>query len=154
MLLPIIILITFYSWVCFNIVGRKLMLVTLRTSEGLPASGYNNRAKRGVLGGGGRRFPCNPKFREFRLVHQMEQTTSVWFNRNIRNQLWRWSTLTGLVIWVGRTEMFLAFDKKIVAPSTGIFVERKAPKVFTSSGLLTFNLRLIQFYFMIIIIII
>ena len=29
------------------------MLVTLRTSEGLPASGYNNRAKRGVLGGGG-----------------------------------------------------------------------------------------------------
>ena len=27
------------------------MLVTLRTSEGLPASGYNNRAKRGVLGG-------------------------------------------------------------------------------------------------------
>ena len=26
------------------------MLVTLRTSEGLPASGYNNRAKRGVLG--------------------------------------------------------------------------------------------------------
>ena len=50
--------------------------------------------------------------------------------------------------------MFLAFDKKIVGPSAGIFVERKAPKVFTSSGLLTFNLRLIQFYFMIIIIII
>ena len=37
----------------FNIVGSKLMLVTLRTSEGLPASGFNNRAKRGVLGGGG-----------------------------------------------------------------------------------------------------
>ena len=55
------------------------------------------------------RFPFNPKFREFWLVHQMERTTTVWSHRNIRNQLWRWSTLTDLVILVGRTEMFLSF---------------------------------------------
>ena len=53
-------------------------------------------------------FPFNPKFRKFRLVHQMERTISVWFDRNIRDQLWRWSTLTGLVISVGRTGMSLS----------------------------------------------
>ena len=35
------------------------MSVTLRTSEGLPASGYNNRAKRG--GGGGEALSMQPK---------------------------------------------------------------------------------------------
>ena len=51
------------------------------------------------------RFPFNPKVR---LVHQMERTISVWSDRNIRDQLWRWSTVTGLVISVGRTEMSLS----------------------------------------------
>ena len=50
------------------------------------------------------RFPFNPKVRKFRLVHQMERTISVWSDRNIWDQLWRWSTVTGLVISVGRTE--------------------------------------------------
>ena len=54
------------------------------------------------------RFPFNPKFRKFLLVHQMERTISVWSDRNIRNQHWRWSTVTGLVISVGRTEMCLS----------------------------------------------
>ena len=44
----------------------------------------------------------------------MEQTISVWSYRNIRNQLWRWSTLTGLVISVGRTECLFPFDKIVV----------------------------------------
>ena len=34
----------------------------------------------------------------------MERTISVCSDRNIRDQLWRWSTVTGLVISVGRTE--------------------------------------------------
>ena len=39
---------------------------------------------------------------------QMERTILVWSNPNILDQLWRWSTLTGLVISVGRTEMSLS----------------------------------------------
>ena len=33
------------------------------------------------------RFPFNPKFQKFRLVHHMERTISVWSDRNIRDQL-------------------------------------------------------------------
>ena len=51
------------------------------------------------------RFPFNPKFQKFRLVHQMEWTISLWSDWNIRDQLLRWSTLTGLVISVDWTEM-------------------------------------------------
>ena len=51
------------------------------------------------------RFPFNLKFRKIRLVHQMEPSISVWCDRNIRDQLWRWSTLTVLVISVGGAEM-------------------------------------------------
>ena len=51
------------------------------------------------------RFPFNLKFRKIRLVHQMEPSISVWCDRNIRDQLWRWSTLTVLVISVVRAEM-------------------------------------------------
>ena len=54
------------------------------------------------------RFPFNPKFRKFRLVHQMERTISVYSDRNIRYQLWMWFTLTGPLISVGRTEMSLS----------------------------------------------
>ena len=39
------------------------------------------------------------------LFTQMERTISVCSDRNIRDQLSRWSTLTGLVISVGRIEM-------------------------------------------------
>ena len=53
------------------------------------------------------RFPFNPKVLKFRLVHQKERTISVWSARNIRDQLWRWSTVTGLVISVGRTAVSL-----------------------------------------------
>ena len=31
------------------------------------------------------RFPFNPKFRKFRLVHQMERTNSVWSDRNVNS---------------------------------------------------------------------
>ena len=41
----------------------------------------------------------------FGWVDQMERTISIWSDRNVRDQLWRWSTLTGSVISVGRTEM-------------------------------------------------
>ena len=34
-----------------------------------------------------RRFPFDPKFRKFRLVHQMERIIPVWSDRNIREQL-------------------------------------------------------------------
>ena len=51
------------------------------------------------------RFPFNPEFRKFRLVHLVERTISVWSDRNIRDQLRRWSTLTGPAISVGRTEI-------------------------------------------------
>ena len=54
------------------------------------------------------RSPFNPKFRKFRLVHQMERIISVWSDRNIRDQLWGPSTLTGPVISVGRTKMSLS----------------------------------------------
>ena len=60
-------------------------------------------------------FPFKPKFWKFQLAHQMESTILVWFDWNIRDQLWRWSTLTGQVISVGRTE----FDK-IVVPSAAL----------------------------------
>ena len=55
------------------------------------------------------RFPFNLKFRKIRLVHQMEPSISVWCDRNIRNQLWRWSTLTVLVISVVRAENNVLF---------------------------------------------
>ena len=38
------------------------------------------------------RFPFNPKFRKFRLVHHVEWSMSVWFNWNIRDNLWRYLT--------------------------------------------------------------
>ena len=38
----------------------------------------------------------------------MERTISVWSDQNVRDQLWRRSTLNGLVISVGRTEMTLS----------------------------------------------
>ena len=54
------------------------------------------------------RFPFTPKFWKFWLVHQRDRTISVWSDRDTRDQLWRWSTLTGLVISVGRTRMSLS----------------------------------------------
>ena len=80
----------------------------------------------------------------------MEQTTSVWLDRNIRDQLWRWSTLTGLVISVGRTQMFLSIWQNC-CPQYRNFCWKESVLVFTSSGQLTFSLHLILFYFMIII---
>ena len=53
-------------------------------------------------------FHSSQKFRKFRLVHQTERTVSVWSDRNIRDQLRRWFTVTGLAISVGRTEMCLS----------------------------------------------
>ena len=49
------------------------------------------------------RFPFNPKFQKFRLVRHIERTISVWSDRNIPDQLERWSILTFQVISVGRT---------------------------------------------------
>ena len=53
-------------------------------------------------------FSFNPKSRRIRLIHQMERSISVWSDPNTRDQLWRLSALTGLVISVGRTEMSLS----------------------------------------------
>ena len=49
----------------------------------------------------------------------MERIISVWSDRNIRDQLWSRSTLTGLVISVGRTEMTLSIWQNVV-PSTAL----------------------------------
>ena len=51
----------------------------------------------------------------------MERTFSIWSDRNVRDQLRTWSTLTGPVVSVGRTEMSpsILFDK-IVVPSTAL----------------------------------
>ena len=65
-------------------------------------------------------FHSTQKFRKFRLVHQTERTISVLSDQNIRDQLWRWSTLTGLVVSVGRTECPFPFDV-IVVPSKILF---------------------------------
>ena len=49
-----------------------------------------------------------PKISEIFLRNQqMERTISVRSDRNIWEHLWRWSTLTGLVISVGQTNMSL-----------------------------------------------
>ena len=53
------------------------------------------------------------------LVYQMEQTISVCSNQNIRDQLWRLSTLTGQVISVDQTDGPFPFDK-IVVPRTAL----------------------------------
>ena len=55
---------------------------------------------------------------KFRLVHQMERIISVWSDRNIRDHLWRWSSLTGQVISVGPKCPFLFV--KIVVPSPAL----------------------------------
>ena len=49
----------------------------------------------------------------------MERTNSVWSDRNIRDQLWRWSTVTGLVISVSWAEISLSIWQ-IVVPSTAL----------------------------------
>ena len=59
------------------------------------------------------------KFRKFQLVHYMERTISVSSDHNIWDQIWRWSTLTGLVFSVGQTNFPFPFDK-IVVPSTAL----------------------------------
>ena len=64
----------------------------------------------------------------FLLVHQMEQTVSVWFNWNIRDQLWRWSSLTGLVILVSWTEMSLSFLTKYCCPLLTRTITKSAEK--------------------------
>ena len=64
-------------------------------------------------------FPFNPKFQKFWLVHQMEQTLLVWSDWNIRDPLWRWSSLTGLVISVSWTEKSLSFWRNC-CPSTAL----------------------------------
>ena len=73
--------------------------------------------KHGGGGGGGcwvlklrrygtqRAFSIQPKISEISVVDHMERTISIWSDRNVRDQLWRWSFLTGSVILVGRTEM-------------------------------------------------
>ena len=57
------------------------------------------------------RFPFSPKFRKFRL--EMERTSSVRSDWNIWEHLWSWSTLTGPVISVGPTELFLSILTKL-----------------------------------------
>ena len=64
-------------------------------------------------------FPFNPKLQKFQLLHQMERTISVWSNRNIWDQLWRWSTLTVPLSWSVGPKWPVPFDK-IVVPSTAL----------------------------------
>ena len=67
----------------------------------------------------------------------MERTISVWSDRNIGDQLWRWSTLTGLVISVGWSlgpKCPFPFDK-IVVPTTALLYPAYKNKNQTRSGL-------------------
>ena len=45
------------------------------------------------------------------LKIKMEQAILVWSDRNIEDHLWKWATLTGLVILVGQTEMPLSIGQ-------------------------------------------
>ena len=47
------------------------------------------------------------KIPEISVRNQMERTISAWSDRNIWGYLWRWSTLAGPIILIGRTEMCL-----------------------------------------------
>ena len=67
-------------------------------------------------------FPFNPKVRNFRLVRQMERSISVWSDQNIQDQLRKWSTLTGLVFSVGRTEMSLSIWQNCFPQCRSFFV--------------------------------
>ena len=66
-------------------------------------------------------LPFNPRFCNFQSVHQMEWTISVWSNRNIQDQLWRWSTL---MVWSFRSvgpKCSFPFDKIVVASTTLLY---------------------------------
>ena len=74
-----------------------------------------------------------PSRNQFGTVHQMERTISVWSDRNIRDQLWRWSTLTNLVILVGPKCPFPFY--KIVVPSTALLYPSYESNNQTRGGL-------------------
>ena len=48
----------------------------------------------------------------------MEQFCLHWLDQNIQEQLWRWSSLTGLVVLVSWTEMFLFHFTKLLSPES------------------------------------
>ena len=58
----------------------------------------------------------------------MKRTISVWSDRNIRDQLWRWSPLTGSVSSVCRTEMSLSINKIVVPRTTPLYSAYKNKK--------------------------
>ena len=65
----------------------------------------------------------------------MEPTILVWFNWNTRDQPWRWSTLTGLVISVGRTEMSLSIWQNCVYPNAALLYPAYKHNTQTCGGL-------------------
>ena len=64
----------------------------------------------------------------------MERTISVWFDRNIRDQFWTLSTLTGLVISVGRTGMSFSIWQNY-CPSTAVLYPAHKNNNQTRGGL-------------------
>ena len=64
----------------------------------------------------------------------MDRTISVSSDRNIRDLLWRWSTLIGSIISVDRTKCPFPFDK-IVVPSTALLYPAYSNNNLTRSGL-------------------
>ena len=88
---------TWKSCFCFFTEGKQ------HNAHEIDTITLRNHAPRSYMTWG--TFHSTQNSRKFRLVNQMERTISVWSDRNIRDQLWRWSTLTGPVISVGRTEM-------------------------------------------------
>ena len=72
----------------------------------------------------------------------LEQTISVWSYRNIGDQLWMWSTLTGRVILFGRTEMSLSIWQNCY-PQYSSFVsslqEQQQNAPWCGSGLCNWN---------------
>ena len=69
-----------------------------------------------------RALSIQSKIPEISDINQMEQTISVRSDRNIWDYLWRWSTLTGPLISVGRTEV--CQFKKVVVSSATFFQEQ------------------------------
>ena len=78
-----------------------------------------------------------PKSPEILVGTSNGRTISVWSDQNIRDQLWRWSTLTTLVFSVGRTEMSLSIWENC-CPQCRSFLscvqEQKPNRMYRSTG--------------------
>ena len=79
------------------------------------------------------RFPFNPKYRLFRLVHQMERTISVSVRPEYSGPALK-ATSTGLVISVGRTEISLSIAEIVFSSTTLLYSACFQEQLVVSNG--------------------